>query len=144
MQKRNGWVLRAFFNPIVGIDGNITEETYTWNQNVTAKISLMYIHDYLYSYPGGNPGNNSIAKNGWIFFQKDGYNSSPSYDWLNIRWGIFSTSNPGVDAQCVSSGGNVVNTFLGNQYGVRPVFYLTSDIEIYGEGTKEKPFMIKI
>ena len=73
----------------VGNDGNNTEATYRWNQSVSAKIGLMYIHDYIYSYYNGsdpdtrgNPKNESTAKNCWLFFQKDGYNNtSSSFEW---------------------------------------------------------------
>ena len=134
----------------VGTKGNITQETYTWSQKVTAKISLMYLHDYYYGYydgssedSRGNAGSYSKLKNSWIHFQKDGYNSSPSYEWLSTRWGVRSTSSAGVGAWYVDYGGDWSRGTLDDTGGVRPVFYLESSAKISsGEGTKDSPFIL--
>ncbi len=134
----------------VGTDGSNTEQTYRWSQTVNAKISLMYIHDYVYSYydgsnpdTRGNPKNYSTAKNGWLFFQKDGYNTSSNYEWLSTRWGVLSTSGAFVNARYVSSIGGVGGSNLYDAGGVRPVFYLESSAKIAsGEGTKDSPFIL--
>ena len=126
----------------------VVSESYKWptTNKVKAKISLMYIHDYIYAYPGGNPGSYSIAKNAWIFFQKDGYNTSPSYEWLSTRWGVTSADDSNVRARQISSGGDFASYFLSGGYGVRPVFYLSSEATIKdgGEGTKTNPFILDV
>ena len=134
----------------VGTKGNITQETYTWSQKVTAKISLMYLHDYYYGYydgssedSRGNAGSYSKLKNSWIHFQKDGYNSSPSYEWLSTRWGDRSKNITGVCARNVDRSGDVPYGYLDVAIGVRPVFYLESSAKIAsGEGTKDSPFIL--
>ena len=135
----------------VGTKGNITQETYTWSQKVTAKISLMYLHDYYYGYydgssedSRGNAGSYSKLASSWLFFKKDGYNSSPSYEWLSTRWGVASTSYTYVTARSVYNNGDL-GTYdrLHYAYGVRPVFYLESSAKISsGEGTKDSPFIL--
>ncbi len=79
----------------------VEQQTYTWSKKVKAKISLMYLHDVAYAYydgsqdnTRGNPGNSTNVRNSWIHFQKDGYNTSPSYEWSSTRWGVFSTRYP--------------------------------------------------
>ena len=136
----------------VGTKDNITQETYTWSEKVKAKISLMYIHDYVYSYydgsteeSRGNPKNYDTAKNGWLFFQKDGYNTAVNYEWLSTRWGVHGTDVPYVDGRNVGANGLVNGYSLRNEYGVRPVFYLNSNIKITdGDGTKTNPYIINI
>ncbi len=136
----------------VGTDGSNEEQKYKWTQKVTAKISLMYVHDYVYSYydgsieeSRGNPKNNNTAKNGWLFFQKDGYNISPSYEWLSTRFGIGSTDSGVVGARWVTYNGYVSYSYIGNAVGVRPVFYLKSKVKIGdGNGTKTNPFIITL
>ena len=136
----------------IGTEGNITQETYTWSQNVNAKISLMYLHDYYYSYydgisdeTRGNARTQEKQKESWLFFQKDGYNSSASYEWLSTRWGIDGAMGPFVRAWIVSGDDGWINDRLYDVGGARPVFYLNSSAKIAnGKGTKESPFILEI
>ncbi len=126
----------------------VVSESYKWptTNKVTAKISLMYIHDYIYAYPGGNPGNYSTAKNAWIFYQKDGYNTSTSFEWLSTRWGVYNVGYAQVATRDLDNAGgvSVFNSLSG--CGVRPVFYLSSAAKIKdgGEGTKTNPFILDV
>ncbi len=123
----------------------VTEETYKWpsTNKVNAKISLMYIHDYIYAYPDGTPGGYSTAKNAWIFYGKDSLNPSGNYEWLSTRWGPVTGGTFVVRARNVSSYGFVNYDFLNKNFGVRPVFYLESKAKIAsGEGTKTDPFIL--
>ena len=130
----------------------VVEEQYIWpNTNkLKAKISLMYIHDYIYSYfdglieeSRGNPQNKDIAKNSWLFFQKDGYNISPAYEWLSTRLGVGSTSGIDVRALRVGYGGDLYSHSLPTVNGVRPVFYLESKAKIVdGDGTQKNPYIL--
>ena len=135
----------------VGTEDNITQETYTWSEKVNSKINLMYLHDYYYSYydrtdesTRGNAGSSSKLKNSWLFFEKDGYNISPSYEWLSTRWGVkieFST----IPAYIVNYSGVWVTSGLTTALGVRPVFYLSSKAKIVdGDGTKAKPYILEV
>ena len=132
----------------------VVEEQYIWpNTNkLKAKISLMYIHDYIYSYfdglieeSRGNPQNKDIAKNSWLFFQKDGYNISPAYEWLSTRLGVGSTSGIDVRALRVGYGGDLYSHSLPTVNGVRPVFYLESKAKIVdGDGTQKNPYILSV
>ena len=136
-------------------DNQCTEKPYTWSKskNVEAKIGLMYMHDIDYAYANcssgecierGNPGSRANFKNSWIFFQKDGYNTTSTYEWLITRFGVGSTSDTYVSARYVERGYVSYGAVLGSG-GVRPVFYLSSEAEIAdGDGTKSSPFIINL
>ncbi len=140
------------------VDSMLVAEQYRWpaENKVTAKISLMYIHDYLYSYydgsteeSRGNPGGESAAKNGWLHFQKDGYNSSTYVECFSTRNGVLGgTSMPTnhyVLARCVDGSGRVFGTPLGVVSSLRPVFFLSSAAKIKdGVGTKANPYILDV
>ncbi len=156
--KYNGYVMYAIEHGdketthYVGTKDNIAQEIYTWNQKINAKISLMYLHDYYYSYydgkieeSRGNAGSNSKLANSWLFFKKDGYNSSPSYEWLSTRWSIFNESKLDVLAWRLTSSSEWNGCILFSALGARPVFYLNSSIKIAsGFGTKTDPYIINL
>ena len=130
------------------------EKEYTWSKNIPAKISLMYIHDYLYSYydgstdeSRGNPGSYTNIKNNnsWIHFQKDGYNSSTSFEWLLSRRCFGNGTENYISVWIISDEGGHSFSGLDHERGTRPVFYLKSDLKISkGGGTKTNPYIIEI
>ena len=126
----------------------VVSESYKWpsTNKVKSKISLMYIHDYVYAYPGGNPGNATNRKNSWIHFQKDGYNTSSTYEWLSTRWGMNSVGGVNVHARITIDIGSIGNYALYSGNGVRPVFYLSSEAKIKdgGDGTKTNPYILDV
>ena len=133
---------------VQNLEGSTTVESqeYYWNHSVPAKIGLMYMHDILYAYQGSsiNVSNNDKVKKSWIHFQKDGYNSSENSEWLSTLYGVSNATISFVLARFVKFDGFIFSDRLYYEEGVRPVFYLTSDIKISGEGTKEEPFIIEI
>jgi len=112
-----------------------------FTNTVSAKIGLMYIHDYYYAYAsGGAPGSYSNAKTAWIHMSKNDSGAPSSYEWTMSRYGL---SGSNYFAWIVYSDGNVNYRYLSFAYSVRPVFYLTSDVEIIGgTGTIDDPFLI--
>ena len=127
-------------------DSPCTEKDYTWSKSISAKIGLMYMHDVNYAYIGGNLESTTNVKNSWIFYQKDGYNTSTNYEWLITRVGLFCTSCTTVGARYNSSIYVLgFDSTLSLRSGVRPVFYLSSTAQIVdGNGTKTNPFIIDI
>ena len=137
----------------VGKYGSVKLETYTWpkTNKVGAKISLMYIHDFLYSYPGGNPGNYSTAKNGWLYFQKDGdqdpyemyeYNDTEKF---STRVGIDQDSADLVLNWELIDPTGLITGPLNDSGGARPIFYLSSKAKIVsGNGTKSDPYILSL
>ena len=106
-----------------------------WTTTVSAKIGLMYIHDYYYGYSNGSPGTATNAKTSWIHLD------SQFPEWT-------MTLYQAAKAWLILSGGQIVENYLSAAYAdkvpvVRPVFYLTSDVEyISGSGTSTDPFII--
>ena len=131
---------------------NITQETYKWSQKVSAKISLMYFHDYYYSYydgsleeSRGNAGSYSKLANSWLFFKKDGYKTSPTNEWLSTRCGIYSENDTDVRAYSIYNNGQFHYNGVFVLRGVRPVFYLNSSAKIAdGSGTKTDPYILDV
>ena len=123
-------------------DSPCAEKEYTWTKSVSAKIGLMYMHDVDYAYKDGNSRNYVNVANSWIHFQKDGYNLSPSYEWLISRFGVVDSSNTSVKVMDVGYNGTLTNGTLSGSAGTRPTFYLTPNITLTGAGTKENPYII--
>ncbi len=136
----------------VGSNENVIEQTYTWTGKITAKIGLQYIYDYLYATPGGNPMLGTTAKNAWIHLRKDGFNTTPGWELIVTNYGIYKENKPNNQSLLfgsydISQNGNINQSGTSGVIdggGVRPVFYLTSNIELTGAGTKESPYIIKI
>ena len=131
---------------ICSSDNPCTEKDYTWSKSTNAKIGLMYMHDIDYAYPGGNPESTTNVKNSWIYFQKDEYNTSLTYEWLITRLGIYKSSFTHVHARSMdSSRGLGTSEGVAFLCGARPVFYLSSKAKIVdGDGTKAKPYILDV
>ncbi|MBQ7031503.1 MAG: hypothetical protein IJN13_03920 [Bacilli bacterium] len=127
--------------PIENPFGESTE-TNKFTNTVSAKIGLMYIHDYYYAYAsGGAPGSYSNAKTAWIHMSKNDSRAPSSYEWPMSRYGV--ANNGSHFAWAVYSGGNVGTFVLSSAHSVRPVFYLTSDVKLTrGDGSSSNPFII--
>ena len=40
--------------------------TKAWDESVDDKVGMLYVHDYLYAYPGGNPETAENASTSWL------------------------------------------------------------------------------
>jgi len=112
-----------------------------WSNTTSAKIGLMYIHDYYYAYnSAGTPGSYSNAKNAWIHLSKnDAGAPNTSREWLLSRQGSSSSS---IYAWYVYEDGKVTASSNGS-FSVRPVFYLTANQAIAGgSGSLANPYYL--
>ncbi len=117
-----------------------------WTSTTSAKIGLMYLHDYYYGMSGGNncsaSGAYSTCKTSWIFLSNSDSGAPFDGEWTMSRYGYYDTYG-GYVAWGVASGGHVYTGYLASTSSVRPVFFLTSDVTITGgTGTIEDPFII--
>ena len=130
-----------------GEDAYSIENSFT--STVSAKIGGLYIHDYFYAYPGGNPGNASNAHSTWIYYE----NNDQEYSWCfteplgeitmtGAGFGDYYDEGSNYNFGWMIAYGGYLKTSL-NEVIIRPVFYLKSDIEITGKGTIDDPFIIK-
>ena len=114
----------------------------------SAKIGLMYASDYQMSLgssalalTGNTSANQATLKTGWMH-QSNNDTTKSSYEWTLSRHGDLYGA---FYAWAVSSDGYGVNYRVDYSNGVRPVFYLTSDVKITADGTGslENPFIIE-
>ena len=121
-----------------------------WTANVTAKIGLIYAHDYYYGLNGGNDcsvaGPYTTCTTSWIYLWNSGNDSgapNSEFEWTMSRYGFNSDYFNDYRAWTVYERGNLVFTSLAQTQSVRPVFYLTPDISyISGIGTLSDPIII--
>lgn len=112
--------------------------------SVDAKIGLMYIHDYLFAYPGGEPNSAANALTSWI---NGSTANTPEYT-ITIK---SQSSGGGAGggggtttmyyAYLIQSNG-IVNVFYNTANKVRPVFYINSNAEFVGTGTDTDPYIL--
>ena len=115
--------------------------------NPVAKIGLMYASDYALSLGSsalalttGTGTNASLLKTGWMHPSNNDTTKS-TWEWMLSRYGAYGSN---FLAWGVASAGYVDYSRVYSTGGVRPVFYLTSDVKITadGDGTLENPIMI--
>ncbi|MBQ7031071.1 MAG: hypothetical protein IJN13_01695 [Bacilli bacterium] len=130
-----------------------------WKE-VTTKIGLMYVSDYMLSlgasfldlwcgnYNLGAASLNTeavsnVLKTGWLNLKNSDSSPPNPGEWTMTIAG--ATSNPIEYAYIINTNGTIVVTGIAgtNNWSVRPVFYLTSDIKITGgTGSSTDPFLI--
>ena len=114
--------------------------------NPTAKIGLMYASDYTLSLgssalsiTGSTLSNASTLKTGWMH-QSNNDTTADTYEWTLSRHGYDGSC---FHAWLVFSDGKVIYDGVYSASGVRPVFYLTSDVKYNsGTGTYSDPYTI--
>ncbi len=120
----------------------------TWT-NPTAKIGLMYASDYALSLGSsalalttGTVANAATLKTGWMHQSNNDITKS-TLEWTLARYGDYGGYFHAWD---VRTDGRVSNNSVNIKYGVRPVFYLTSDVNLSSgseTGTLSDPFIIE-
>ncbi len=117
--------------------------------NWTGKVGLMYPSDYGYATSGGATANRvtCLAKDLYHWYSSDGgIPDCKNNDWLFVnnkyQWTIAPYSDRSYRAFAVSNTGGVENGYLvRNTFGVRPVVYLVSNIQLLkGTGAVDDPF----
>ena len=125
------------------------DEIYTiesaYTSTISAKIGLMYMHDYLYGLSGGNncssSGAYSTCKTSWLHLSNNDSGAPSSDEWTMSYYGFYNNSY--YAAYYVNSSGSISTRSLYNAHSLRPVFYLASDVSIVsGSGTSSDPFII--
>ncbi len=105
-----------------------------------ANVGLMYISDYMYgtlpefwNTKAENYSNEDVKTNNWIYIGLS-------------EWTISRRSDSGFNARGVHYPGYAGITNLAvNDYGIRPVLYLSSDVKITGGlGTEKNPYKLSM
>ncbi len=123
---------------------------YTWKNFVTAKIGLMYIHDYYYSYAAeGDDSSNTnciLEKSGcidsWLHITNNGFSYLLNRELTITRIG--GCGQPWYLVWWINYDGSVTAAQTDEGYAVRPVFYLDSTKAkiSQGKGTYDEPFIV--
>jgi len=115
-----------------------------FNENINAKIGLIYIHDYYYSLKntGSNCLENAECSNSWLHLKN---NSSTDIEALTYELTMTTAKDDYNNYYIwrIGSAGEMYVTWISASLGIRPVFYLTTN-ETYasGNGTIDDPIMI--
>ena len=92
------------------------------------RIGLMYLTDY------------NIAGN-WILIKNSWNSNTAIEEWTMTRYG-YDDEMAWWYAWAVNSYGTLQYRYVGTEDAVRPVFYLQSNVNLTGEGTKDHPYII--
>jgi len=122
-------------------DSNWLDKIVIW-KNINAKISLMNLNDYLLSLGNValdyNPYNDgSKLKMGWLHISNNDSEASGD-EWTSSS----SFDGEVTTAAIIRVDGSTDYWIVSDGYLVRPVFYLTSDVTITGEGSIANPFIV--
>ena len=119
-----------------------------WSTTISAKIGLMYAHDYYYAYQSNGlncsyaGGNYSTCKTSWLHLSQNDSGSPHINEWTMGRHDgdAYGSFKP----WCVTTNGNVSEATPTLWYSARPVFYLIKEVAyISGTGTSIDPFIIQ-
>lgn len=121
-----------------------------WASKTSAKVGLMYLHDYYYGMVGGNNcspsgGVFNTCKTSWIFISLNDNSYLSVGEWtMSLRSGTSSNEyRVNYIYEYGPSDTDYLTGSITGPYTVRPVFFLDSKVEyIDGNGTLEQPFII--
>ena len=122
------------------------KRTTTW----TGKIGLMYLSDYGYATSGGSTTDRTTCLNIKLSIwngHPECYNNAWVHYSSGLEWTLspIATSSYASSAFLVYSFGLVLNNFVYNNFVVRPVVYLSSNVKISGgDGSQNNPFELSL
>ncbi len=123
----------------------IKTTTKKWDTSVSDKVGLLYIHDYLFAYLGGNPGSSNNLKTIWLapkipefIITAQGLSDVPNAPGHRIYlWNNYLTTDYS-NLSYLKSGKAI-------DFGLRPVFYLNNDLKIKnGAGSNIDPYILDV
>ena len=109
---------------------------YTWK----GKVGLMSAIDYVKA--STNPACTGVYS---YNFNSVCYRKSSSHNYLNkssYQWTISQQSYSSSNVMWLATGSNLTSYSAFYEYGVRPVFYLSSSAQLIGSGTSGSPYTI--
>ena len=116
-------------------DATAVYDTSTYPASINNYVGLMYGSDYEYASLANHWKNSNIV-----------YSRASGIDWLYNginEWTISPSPTSSNAARFVDNNGNFASSMASYGYGVRPVFYLDSSVEVVsGNGTKTNPYRI--
>ncbi len=149
------------------MDGNasrhdVYEETYKWTKKVTAKIGLLYLHDFFYTFPKNSPWGDVVTIQNYGYV--DQISPPKNFSWLFTllpkalsdasslsfidRGGLLGITN--INDVVFLTFYVELTQFYAERFDrtifTRPVFYLNSSVKLSGtgNGTKTNPFILNV
>ena len=124
---------------------NIYAEETNFSNTISAKIGLMYIHDYYYGLKGGNncssSGDYESCMTSWIYLKNNDSSAPNSNEQLLAR---ASKSGSNYPTYIISITGFVTRSNMSTYTSVRPVMYIkASEVLKDGIGTSENPYLLE-
>ncbi len=128
----------------------VTNESWT-QMNEKANIGLIYLHDYYYQanedgchYAKGKDSYQKCKDNGWMHIKNNGITTSgnEAREQTMTRVGRGNYNSVLFWRWYVDTDGEITNGSLVGAIALRPVFYLKSNITLYGSGTVEDPYTL--
>ena len=123
---------------------SLYEKENAWSTTTSAKIGLLYLHEYYYGISGGNncssSSYSSSCKSSWLHLSNNDSDNLYSAEWTMSGYGYV---NGGFSAYVIGSNGRISTSNMHYSSSVRPVFFLTSDVSyVSGTGTLADPIII--
>ena len=108
-----------------------------YDASTISKIGLMYASDYLYASSYFADTSTTTASSG--------YYGNKNWLYKGNEWTITPKADIADNAFFVGSSGRVSNSHANNGYGVRPTFYLKSNVIVTGgSGTFDDPYTLSM
>ena len=108
-----------------------------YDASATGKIGLMYASDYLYA--------SSYFADTATTTASSSYYGNKNWLYKGYEWTITPRANSTNYAFNVDGTGNVLNVYAYRGYGVRPTFYLKSNVNVTGgSGTFDDPYKLSM
>ena len=107
-----------------------------YDASTTAKIGLMYASDYLYASSYFADSNTTTASSQ--------YYGNKNWLYKGFEWTITPRADSTIHAFNVNSSGDVSISFADIGSGVRPTFYLKSNVNVTGTGTFDNPYKLSM
>ncbi len=120
-------------------DASLKSQTYTeqkseWN----GKVGLITASDYIKATTGKNCDSINNVNSNYTECSQNNWLYIPNEKW----WTLTPYSDTTIMLWYIGEAGFIDNNSTINSYGVRPVVYLSKDIKLTGNGTKQNPFIL--
>ena len=109
-----------------------------YDASTISKIGLMYASDYLYasSYYADTATTTASSSSN--------YYGNKNWLYKGYEWTITPQASSARSAFNVRNAGSVISSGADNGYGVRPTFYLKSNVNVTGTGTFDDPYKLSM
>ena len=110
-----------------------------YDASTTSKIGLMYASDYLYASSYFADSNTTTVSSVSVDY------GNKNWLYKGYEWTITPDTNSSSDVSYVTNIGNLnVGGYSFNAKGIRPTFYLKSNVNVTGTGTFDDPYKLSM